>query len=182
MARIACVLGPGFEDSEFKDPYDAFRKAGHEVDVIGVEAGKELTGDKGKVKLTPHLSFKDAKVGDYDALFIPGGHSPDFLRRDDQAVRFVAEFDRTGKPVLAICHGPQLLMAARRVKGRTLTAWKTIQGDLELVDDVTVRDEPVVVDRNWVTSRQPSDIPDFVDASVKKLKEAGRRERPQPQA
>ncbi len=81
-----------------------------------------------------------------------------------------------------MCHGPQLLMAARRVMGRTLTAWRTIQGDLELVDDVTVRDEPVVVDRNWVTSRQPSDIPDFIDASLKKLKEAGRREGAQPQA
>ena len=181
MARIACVLGPGFEDSEFKDPYDAFRQAGHKVDIIGMQAGQELQGKQGKVKAKADRSLDDAKVGDYDALFIPGGHSPDALRADDRAVRFVGEFDRTGKPVLAICHGPQLLMAARRVKGRTLTAWKTVQADLELVDEVHVVDEPVAVDRNWITSRQPGDIPAFIDASMKRLREAA-RSGAQPQA
>jgi len=174
MARIACVLGPGFEDSEFKDPFDAFKQGGHKVDIIGLAPGQDLQGKQGKVKTKTDKSFDEVKVGDYDALFIPGGHSPDALRADDRAVRFVGEFDRAGKPIFAICHGPQLLMTARRVKGRTLTAWKTIQGDLECIEDVTVVDEPVASDRNWITSRQPSDIPAFIDASMKRLREAGR--------
>lgn len=169
MARIACVLGHDFEDIELKDPYDAFRDAGHRVDIIGVKAGQELAGKRGKVTINADLAVSDARAADYDALFIPGGHSPDNLRADADVVRFVAELDRSGKPVFAICHGPQLLMAARRVEGRTLTAWKTVQGDLGLIDGVSVRDEPVVVDRNWVTSRQPSDIPDFIEAALGKL-------------
>jgi deglycase len=174
MARIACVLGPGFEDSEFKDPFDAFKQGGHKVDIIGLKPGQDLQGKQGKVKTKSDKSFDEVKVGDYDALFIPGGHSPDALRADDRAVRFVGEFDRAGKPIFAICHGPQLLMTARRVKGRTLTAWKTIQGDLECMEDVHVVDEPVVADRNWITSRQPGDIPAFVDASMKRLRDTAR--------
>lgn len=65
----------------------------------------------------------------FDALLIPGGHSPDNLRKDERFVRFVGDFDKSGKLIAAVCHGPQLLMAAGRVKGRTLTAWKTIQHD-----------------------------------------------------
>lgn len=171
MAKIACVLAHGFEDVEFSEPFQALRAAGHQVDVIGIKPSQELAGKRGKVTLTTDKSFDQAKPSEYDALFIPGGHSPDNLRAHEGAVRFVAELDRTGKTILSICHGPQLLMAARRVRGRTLTAWRTIQDDLRLVEGVTVRDEPVVVDRNWVTSREPDDIPQFIDASLQRLRE-----------
>ena len=110
--KIACVLGPKFEDSEFKDPYDAFRKAGNEITIVGLEAGAQLEGDKGKVKATVDRSFRDVKPDDFDALFIPGGSSPDKLRAHDEAVAFVDSFMKAGKPVLAICHGPQLLLTA----------------------------------------------------------------------
>ena len=172
--RIACVLGPKFEDSEFKDPYDAFRQAGHEVTIVGLESGAELEGDKGKVKVRADKSFKDVKPDDFDALFIPGGGSPDKLRAHDEAVSFVKAFMRAGQPVFAICHGPQLLLAADEYKGYNMTAWKTIQGDLKKAGGNVV-DQDVVVDRNLVTSRQPSDIPAFIRESLKVLEQVPAR-------
>ena len=166
--KIACVLGPKFEDSEFKDPYEAFRAAGHEVTVVGLEAGAQLEGDKGKVKATIDKSLKDVKPDQFDALFIPGGSSPDKLRAHEDAVAFVKAFMRAGKPVFAICHGPQLLLSADEYKSHRMTAWKTIQGDLKRAG-ANVVDEEVVVDRNLVTSRQPSDIPAFIRESLKLL-------------
>lgn len=164
--KIACVLGPKFEDSEFKDPYDSFKQAGHEVVIVGLEAGAQLEGDKGKVKATPEKSFKDVKAEAFDALFIPGGGSPDKLRAHDEAVSFVKAFMRAGKPVVAICHGPQLLLTADEYKNHRMTAWKTVQGDLKKAG-ASVVDQEVVSDHNLVTSRQPSDIPAFVRESLK---------------
>jgi protease I len=168
--KVACVLGPKFEDSEFQEPYDALRKAGFEVTVVGLEAGAELQGDKGKVKAKVDKSFQDVKPEDFDALLIPGGGSPDKLRAHDQAVTFVKAFMRAGKPVLAICHGPQLLLTADEYKDHRMTAWKTIQGDLKKAG-ANVVDQEVVVDRNLVTSRQPSDLPAFIRESLKVLEQ-----------
>lgn len=163
--KIACVLGPGFEDSEFKDPYDAFRGPGHEVTIVGLEAGAVVEGSKGKVKATIEKSFKDVKPEQFEALLIPGGGSPDKLRAHDEAVKFVKAFMAANKPVFAICHGPQLLLTADEYKGRKMTAWKTVLGDLKKAG-ADVVDEEVVVDRNLVTSRQPSDIPAFIRESI----------------
>ena len=168
--KIACVLGPKFEDSEFQEPYDALGKAGHAVTIVGLEPGAELQGDKGKVTAKVDKSFKDVKPEDFDALLIPGGGSPDKLRAHDQAVTFVKAFMQAGKPVLAICHGPQLLLTADEYKDHRMTAWKTIQGDLKKAGAKVV-DQEVVVDRNLVTSRQPSDIPAFIRESLKVLEQ-----------
>ncbi len=172
--KIACVLGPKFEDSEFNEPYDAFRKAGHEVTIVGLEAGAEIEGDKGKVKARVDKSFTDVKADDFDALLIPGGGSPDKLRAHPEAVSFVKEFMKASKPVLAICHGPQLLLAADEYKNHRMTAWKTIQDDLKKAG-ANVVDQEVVVDRNLVTSRQPSDISAFIRESLKALEQVPAR-------
>jgi protease I len=172
--RIACVLANGFEDSEFKDPYDAFRAAGHEVTIVGLEAGAQIEGSKGKVKATVDKSFKEVKPDEFDALFIPGGFSPDRLRAHEEAVSFVKVFMQKGKPVFAICHGPQLLLTADEYKGHRMTAWKTVLGDLKKAGAEVV-DQEVVVDRNLVTSRQPSDIPAFIRESLKVLEAAPAR-------
>ncbi len=166
--RVAILLGQGFEDSEFKIPYDRLKAEGFEVDVIGQEAGQELQGDKGKVKARTTRSIAEARPQDYDLLLIPGGHSPDKLRADERFVRFVKELDAAKKPLAAVCHGPQLLITAGLVKGRTLTAWKTIQEDLRQIG-ASVKDEPVVRDGNWITSRQPGDLQQFSDAVVQAL-------------
>jgi protease I len=158
--KVACLLGQGFEDSEFRIPYDRLREAGFEVDVIGTRAGEELKGYKGREVVKADRAIDNARAEDYQALLLPGGQSPDHLRADPRFVDFVRKFDATGRPLAAVCHGPQLLISAGQVKGRTLTAWKTIQEDLRQIGAV-VKDEPVVVDRNWITSRQPADLDQF---------------------
>ncbi len=164
-ARIACLLGDGFEDSEFRVPYDRFRNEGYDVDIIGAKAGQELKGYRGKEKVQATKSIDDARPEDYQALFIPGGYSPDHLRADPRFVEWVKRFDASRKPVAAVCHGPQLLMAAHLVQGRTLTAWQTVQDDLRQAG-AKVRDEPVVKDQNWITSRKPDDLDSFSQAVI----------------
>jgi protease I len=166
--KIALVLGQGFEDSEFRVPYDRLRGAGYQVDIIGTKAGEELAGYKGKEKVRADRSIDEVRPEDYQALVIPGGQSPDHLRADPRFVSFVKRFDATGRPLAAVCHGPQLLITAGLVRGRTLTAWKTVQEDLRQIGAQVV-DEEVVIDRNWITSRQPSDLEAFSDAVIEAL-------------
>ncbi len=163
--RVACVLDSGFEDSEFRKPYDGLTAAGHEVVVIGLKAGQELTGNAGDVTTTSDRSFDDVRPGEFDALLIPGGYSPDHLRADQRAVDFTRAFAEADKPILAVCHGPQLLSTADAIKGRRLTAWVTIQDDLRRMRHDVV-DEEVVVDGNLVTSRKPDDLDAFTRESV----------------
>ena len=163
--KVACVLANGFEDSEFKQPYDALREAGHEVTIVGLEAGLRLNGDKGRESATVEKAFAQVSPDDFDALFIPGGFSPDRLRAHQAPVDFVTAFFAKEKPILAICHGPQLFITAGTYKDRRLTAWRTIQGDLKLLG-ADVVDQEVVVDRNLVTSRQPADLPAFIRAGL----------------
>jgi protease I len=156
--KVAVLLGPEFEDSEFQIPYERLKKEGFQVDVIG-----------SKVTARTDKSIADVRPGDYDALVLPGGHSPDRLRADQRFVRFVKEFDASKKPLAAVCHGPQLLISAGLVKGRTLTAWSTIQEDLRQIG-ANVKDEPLVRDGNWITSRKPEDLQQFSDALVQALR------------
>lgn len=167
--KIACLLASGYEDSEFRIPYDRLLQAGYQVDVIGAEAGQQLNGYKGKDSIRATKGIDEVKPQDYAALLIPGGHSPDQLRADDRFVKFVKDFDALRRPLAAVCHGPQLLMAAHLVKGRTLTAWKTVRGDLEQIPDVHVKDAAVVRDGNWITSRKPDDLGPFSDALLQTL-------------
>ncbi len=160
---IACLLSDDFEDAELRIPYDRFRQAGHEVYVVGVERGKMLVGKKGLEKVRVEKAIDDVRADEFDALFIPGGYSPDRLRGDERFVRFTKEF--AGKPILTVCHGPQLLLTAGMVKGRTMTAWKTVQKDLEL-GGAKVLDREVVIDANLLTSRSPSDLEAFVRESL----------------
>ena len=166
--RVACVLDVDYEDSEFKQPYDAFKQAGHQVTIVGLEPGKELKGKKGTVTTKAETGIDQVRADQFDALFIPGGYSPDHLRANPKMVAFTKAFFDAQKPVFAICHGPQLLITARVVKGRKLTAWQTIQDDLQQVG-ANVVDQEVVVDKNLVTSRKPSDIPAFIRESLKLL-------------
>jgi protease I len=173
--KVACVLANGFEDSEFKQPYDALKQAGHDVTIIGIEAGQRLSGDKGRETATTEKAFTEVTPEQFDALFIPGGVSPDRLRARQEPVAFVKAFFEEEKPILAICHGPQLFITAGTYGDHRLTAWRTIQGDLKLIG-ANVVDEEVVVDRNLVTSRQTQDIPAFIREGLRLLQKvpAGR--------
>ena len=169
LGKIACLLADGFEDSEFRVPYDQLKKAGYHVEIIGMEAGRELTGYKKRETAKTDLSIDQAKPESYIGLLIPGGQSPDHLRVDQRFVQFVKEFDASGRPLAAVCHGPQLLLTAELQRGRTLTAWSTVQGDLRQAG-AHVKDEPVVVDKNWITSRKPDDLPAFSQKFIEELK------------
>jgi len=168
--KIACLLASGFEDSEFDIPRQRLEQAGYQVEVIGAKVGDELKGDKGRVTTKVARSIDEARPEDYEGLLLPGGHSPDTLRADQRFVSFVRAFDQTKRPLAAVCHGPQLLIAAGLVKGRTLTAWQTIQDDLKQIG-ATVEDEPVVVDDNWITSRKPADLDAFSSKILEELRE-----------
>ncbi|HEY1843867.1 MAG TPA: type 1 glutamine amidotransferase domain-containing protein [Buttiauxella sp.] len=159
--KIAVLIADEFEDSEFTSPAEAFRKAGHEVITIEKQAGKTVTGKKGEAKVTVDKAIDEVRAADFDALLLPGGHSPDSLRGDERFVNFTREFMNSGKPVFAICHGPQLLISADVVRGRKLTAVKPIIIDVKNAG-ADFYDREVVVDGDQlVTSRTPEDLPAF---------------------
>jgi protease I len=177
--KIACLLASGFEDSEFEIPYERLFAAGYQVEIIGAHAGEQLRGKQGKVSVTVDIGVDEADPATYEGMLIPGGLSPDFLRADERFVELVAEFDATGRPLAAVCHGPQLLLTAELVRGRRLTAWSTVQGDLRQAG-AEVEDEPVVVDGNWITSRNPGDLELFSAKLIEELGELEKRGRWQP--
>ena len=172
--KIACLLADGFEDSEFQIPCDWLSAAGYTVEIVGARAGDALKGEKGRETVVVDLSIDEADVDSYEGMLIPGGHSPDILRADDRFVEFVRAFDATGRPLAAVCHGPQILLTAELQGGRTLTAWPTVQGDLRQAGAHVV-DRDVVVDDNWITSRKPADLEAFTAKFVEELGELEQR-------
>lgn len=168
MARIAFVLGEDFEDSEFRKPYDALRAAGHEIAIIGAKAGEVVHGKQGREEIEIERAAAASDPRDFDALVIPGGYSPDHLRTDAQVVRFVQGFVRDDKLVAAVCHGPQLLIEADAVEGKTLTSWPSVHTDLVNAGARWI-DREVVTDGNLITSRKPADLDAFSRAIAERL-------------
>ena len=168
MAKIAMPVGEGFEDSEFGEPCARLKQAGHEVVVIGTERGAHVWGKRGDTMATIDCVPEEVDPNDFDALVIPGGHSPDALRTHAGMVSFVRRFAETNKPVAAICHGPQLLIEAELVEGREVTSWPSVKKDLENAGARWV-DRPVVEDGNLVTSRKPDDLDAFCQAIMNRL-------------
>lgn len=161
--RIAILATDGFEQSELEKPRQALENAGAIAQVVS-PAEESITGwsenDFGD-RVAVDVNLRDADAADYDGLLLPGGvMNPDKLRTVPQAVAFVREFFETGKPVAAICHGPQILIEAHVVKGRTLTSYPSIKTDLVNAGANWI-DQPVVTDHGLVTSRRPDDIPEF---------------------
>jgi protease I len=169
--RMAILAADGFEESELFSPREAIEKAGGTVEVISLKTG-EIQGmrhmEPGR-KAQVNRTVKDAKPEDYDAILIPGGlFSPDQLRTDHDALKFAGSFLAHRKPVFAICHGPQVLISAGMVAGRTMTAVKAVQTDLENAG-AKVKDQAVVDDHGLVTSRTPDDLDAFNAAIVKEI-------------
>jgi protease I len=172
MSKVAIVLADDFEDVEFEAPYRSLLDHGHEVTVVGTAEAKELTGKQGRVTHTVDRSVDQVAASDFDALLIPGGYSPDKLRTHDDVVRFVRACGDLGMPIAAICHAPSLLIEADLVKGRTLTSWPSIRTDLTN-GGAAWMDQEVVTDGNLITSRNPDDIPAFIDALLGRLENGG---------
>jgi len=169
MSKIAVIITDMFEDSEYTQPAEAFKEAGHELIHIGLEAGKTVKGKTKQTPVTIDQAVSEAKITGFDALFIPGGYSPDRLRINEDAVKFARHFVESGKPVFAICHAAQLLITAQVIQGRKITGWKSIIQDIKNAGAQFI-DQEVVEDGNLISSRGPQDLPMFIEASLKKLK------------
>ncbi|NHM31495.1 type 1 glutamine amidotransferase domain-containing protein [Neobacillus terrae] len=167
--KIACLITSMFEDSEYSEPAKAFQEAGHEVVTIEKETGKTVQGKQGEVSVKIDKSVDEVSPEDFDALFLPGGFSPDILRADERFVNFSKAFMDAKKPVFAICHGPQLLITAKTLDGRHVTGYKSIRVDLENAGASFSDEEVVVCGNQLVTSRDPNDIPAFTRESLKLL-------------
>jgi len=166
---VAILAADGVEKVELEQPCAALTQEGAQVQLLSLKIGEIQARNH---DLEPAGTFSvdravsDASVDEFDALVLPGGTvNPDKLRLDDSAVGFVRDFVNSGKLVAAICHGPWTLVEAGVVAGRTLTSYPSIRTDLRNAGAKVV-DEEVVVDRNLVTSRSPSDLPAFCSTIV----------------
>lgn len=170
--KIAVVVGNGFEDVELTQPVEALEGAGHAVTYVGVKPGQEVVGKRGQAKVTIETSAQDVDPAAFDALLIPGGHSPDNIRTDEGVVGFVKRFAELNRPIAAVCHGPQLLIEADLVRGRRMTSWPSVRTDLKNAG-AEVEDEAVVKDGIFITSRNPDDLEAFDRALLGALEPKG---------
>ena len=166
--RVAMFVEDEFEDRELTGPLEALRTAGATVKIVGPSAGAEYKGKRGHAVVKADVAAGSMKLADFDALVIPGGHAPDKMRMRHAMVDLAREAMESGKPVAAICHGPQVLISANALRGRTLTCWPSIAIDVKNAGGLYV-DKPVVEDGNLITSRKPDDVPMFSEAIIKAL-------------
>ena len=162
------LVEEGFEDRELTGPRDALSGAGATVTIVGPTAGTEFRGKRGEAIVTSEVAAGATRIADFDALVIPGGYAPDKMRMRHAMVDLTREAMEAGKPVAAICHGPQLLISANALRGRTLTCWPSIAIDVKNAGGLYV-DKPVVEDGNLITSRKPDDVPVFSEALIRAL-------------
>jgi protease I len=166
--RVAILVEDEFEDRELTGPLDALRAAGADVTIVGPTRGASFRGKRGDATVTSDMAAGEARMRDFDALVIPGGHAPDKMRLRHAMVDLARDAMEAGKPVAAICHGPQLLISANALRGRTLTCWPSIAIDVKNAGGLYV-DKPVVEDGNLITSRKPDDVPLFDEAIIRAL-------------
>lgn len=157
-----------YQEMEIWYPLYRLREAGYTVRVAGPEAGKVYPSKLG-YPCKSDIAYADLKAEDFDGVVVPGGMAPDYIRRYEQANRFVKEIDEQGKLVAAICHGPWVLCSAYGLlRGRKATCFFAIKDDV-INAGAEYTDAEVVVDRNLVTSRKPDDLPAFMQASLEVL-------------
>ena len=167
-SRVLIVATDGFEEWELFGPREILQKRGADVVLASLKRDPiqaTIHDDPGKT-IRPDLTVDEAIADDFDALIIPGGvRNPDQLRMHPRVIELIRAFDRQGKPIAAICHGPWLLVEADLLRGRTATSWPSIRTDLRNAGAMVV-DEPAVTDGKIVTSRNPDDVEAFTKALV----------------
>lgn len=170
--RVAILTENGFEEVELTSPKKALENAGVQVDIVSPQKSKVKAWDVDhwSIELPVDVNLSDANADDYDALMIPGGViNPDKMRINKDCVAFAESFLKAGKPVAAICHGPQLLIETGLIDGRKMTSYPSIKTDLQNAG-ANWHDKEVVVDKGLVTSRSPKDLEAF---NKKMLEEIG---------
>lgn len=159
--RALIITADLFEDSELKVPYEMLTELDAAVDIASFKKGT-LTGKHG-YSVDASMSLAEVDPDLYDILILPGGKAPSALRKEPKALAIAQTFFDQNKLVAAICHGPQILISAGLMKGRTATGYKSIAKELKDAGAV-YKDKEVIVDKNLITSRQPSDLPAFMQA------------------
>ncbi len=171
--RVAILTENGFEESELTSPMEALKKAGAEVHIVSPREDKVKGWKDGNwsIELPVDVLVEDVDPEEYDALVIPGGViNPDLMRRNPDCIAFAKEFLQEGKPVAAICHGPQLLIETGLLEGRDMTSFHSIKTDL-INAGARWHDQEVVVDNGLVTSRSPKDLEAFNKKMLEEIAE-----------
>lgn len=166
--HVAVLVTSGFEEAELTQTVQGLKDAGAVVDIVSEkkEPLQAFQHHKPTITVTPDRTFAEAQPDAYDAVLLPGGAlNADYIRMLEPAREFVRAMDSAGKPIAAICHAAWLLVSAELAEGRHLTSYETIQDDLRNAG-AQWTDQPVVIDRNLVTSRKPDDIPQFNAALI----------------
>jgi protease I len=165
--RVAILVEDNYEDVELWYPYYRLQEAGAQVTIVGTGRAASFKGKHG-IPANADVSVEQIRAADFDGVVIPGGWSPDLMRRKPEMVQFVRDLGIAGKPVAAICHAGWMLVSAGLLKGKNATCFYSIKDDL-IAAGARYVDEPVVVDGNIITSRQPSDLPHFAPAIITAL-------------
>ncbi len=171
--KVAILIENGVEDIEFTIPCHALKQAGMEVIVLGSRMNEKYKGKRGKLSVQPDATTTETNPTEFDAVVIPGGMAPDKMRRNPNTVRFVQEAMQQGKWIAAVCHGPQLLIEGDLLKGRKATGFSAISKDM-INAGANYLDQPLVVDRNLITSREPGDLAIFTTALLSRLGYGGK--------
>ena len=171
--KVAILTENGFEEVELTSPKKELEAAGAETFIVSPqkEKVKAWDHDHWSIELPVDVHIDEADMADYDALLIPGGViNPDKMRLNEKCVEFAQHFLEAGKPVAAICHGPQLLIETGMVHGRNMTSYPSIKTDLENAG-ACWDDKEVIVDNGLVTSRSPKDLEAFNRKMIEEISE-----------
>jgi protease I len=170
--KVAILSENGFEEVELTSPKKALTEAGATVHIVSPQKSiKAMKEKEWSIELNVDVNIADAHAENYDALMVPGGViNPDLMRINDDCVNFAKSFLQAGKPVAAICHGPQLLIETGLLNGRTMTSYPSVKTDL-MNAGVNWVDKEVVVDKGLVTSRSPKDLEAFNKKMIEEIGE-----------
>src|SRR5215831_16005670 len=168
--RAAILVEQQYQEMEVWYPVYRLREAGCKVTLVGPEAGATYPSKLG-YPVKSDKAARDVSANDFDLLVIPGGYSPDHMRRCEPMVRLVSTMAEQGKPVAAICHGPWMLCSTQALKGKKATCFSAIKDDVINAGGKYV-DAEVIRDGNLITSRKPDDLPAFMQAIIAAAKEA----------
>lgn len=165
--KALIISADNFEDSELLVPYYRLKEEGIDIDIASIKKGK-IKGKHG-YEVEANKTLGEVNPDDYDILILPGGKAPEEIRKEKAAHNVARHFFEKGKPVAAICHGPQTLISAGLLKGRHATCYRTVADEMK-ASGAIYEDKEVVVDGNLITSRQPSDLPAFLRELIKKIR------------
>ena len=164
--KVLIISADNFEDSELLVPYYRMLEEGHDVDIASMKKGN-IRGKKG-YEVEANKAINDVNSGDYDLLILPGGKAPEEIRKEQKALEIASDFFDRNRPVAAICHGPQTLISAGLMKGRHATCYRSVAQEMKDAG-ADYEDKEVIVDRNLITSRVPSDLPAFMREIIRKI-------------